>query len=114
MFRYHNPKRGLAVYVSLPTPQVGLRPPLGGAQRISAIWSEVARDQIEVIQVLSVYLCGAFVITLAVIGGAIMFSDPRNEGRPLTRVAFAVLAGALWPVVAVMALLSLVIVPLLV
>ncbi|MCH9761013.1 MAG: hypothetical protein K0U75_10210 [Actinomycetia bacterium] len=66
------------------------------------------------IQVLVTYLCGAFVIALAVIGGAIPLSDPSTEGRPLTRVAFAVLAGALWPVVAGMALLSLVIVPLLV
>jgi len=87
---------------------------LGGAQRISAVWSEVAREQIEVIQVLVTYLCGAIVIALAVIGGAIPFSDPSTEARPLTRVAFAVLAGALWPVVANMALLSLVIVPLLV
>lgn len=62
---------------------------------------------------LTVYLCGALVVTLAVIGGAIWFSDPPNEGRPLSRIAFAVLAGALWPVVASMALLSLVIVPLL-
>jgi len=64
--------------------------------------------------VLTTYLCGALVITLAVIGGAIRLSDPRTEGTPLTRVAFAVLAGALWPVVAGMALLSLVMVPLLV
>lgn len=63
---------------------------------------------------LTTYLCGALVITLAVIGGAIRFSDPRTEGRPLTRVALAVLAGALWPVVAVVSLLSLVFVPLLV
>ncbi len=63
---------------------------------------------------LTTYLCGALVITLAVIGGAIRFSDPGTEGRLLTRVAFAVLAGALWPVVAVMALLSAAIVPLLV
>ena len=114
MFRYNVPESSLPVHVSLPTPQVGLRPPLGGAQRISAIWRKVAREQIEVIQVLVTYLCGALIVALAVISGAIPFSDTSTEGRPLTRVAFAVLAGALWPVVAGMALLSLVIVPLLV
>ncbi len=63
---------------------------------------------------LTPYLCGALVITVAVVVGAIRLSDPRTEGRFLTQVAFAVLAGALWPVVAVMALLSIAIVPLLV
>ena len=63
---------------------------------------------------LATYLAGALIITVAVICGAIRFSDPQTDGKPLTRVAFAVLAGVLWPVVAVVALLSLVIVPLLV
>lgn len=46
-----------------------------------------------------VYLCGALATALAAIGGGIRLSGPRTD--PITRVGAAVLAGALWPVVAI-------------
>ena len=51
---------------------------------------------------LIVYLCAALATALAMIGGAIRFSDPRTG--PRTQFAVAVLAGAFWPVVAIGAL----------
>ncbi len=62
---------------------------------------------------LTVYLCGALITAMAVLGGAIRFSDPRSAAHPQTRLAVAFLAGALWPVVAVGALSLMAIVPLL-
>lgn len=62
---------------------------------------------------LTMYLCGALVTAVAAIGGSIRFSDPRTAVSPSTRVAVAVLAGALWPVMAVGALLLMAVVPLL-
>ncbi|MCH9769185.1 MAG: hypothetical protein K0U70_15470 [Actinomycetia bacterium] len=64
-------------------------------------------------EVLTVYLCGALIAAVVAIGGSIRFSDPRTPVTPITRVAVAVLAGALWPVMAVGALLLMVAVPLL-
>ncbi len=62
---------------------------------------------------LTMYLCGALITALAAIGGSIRFSDPHTGVSPSTRVAVAVLAGALWPVMAVGALLLVAAVPLL-
>ena len=62
---------------------------------------------------LTMYLCGALITAVAAIGGSVRFSDPRTAVSPLTRVLVAVLAGALWPVMAVGALSLIVIVPLL-
>ncbi len=63
---------------------------------------------------LTTYLAGALITAMATFGGVFWFSDPRTDTGPLVRIAVAFLAGALWPVVAVFALLSIVIVPLLV
>ncbi len=62
---------------------------------------------------LTMYLCGALITALAAIGGSIRFSDPHTAVSPSTRVAVGVLAGALWPVMAVGALLLVAAVPLL-
>ncbi len=62
---------------------------------------------------LTMYLCGALITAVVAIGGSIRFSDPRTAVSPLTRVAVAVLAAVLWPVMAVGALLLIAIVPLL-
>ncbi len=62
---------------------------------------------------LTMYLCGALITAVVAIGGSIRFSDPRTAVSPLTRVAVAVLAGALWPVMAVGTLLLMAVVPLL-
>ncbi|MCH9707927.1 MAG: hypothetical protein K0U70_15475 [Actinomycetia bacterium] len=62
---------------------------------------------------LTVYLCGALITAVAAIGGSAHFSDPRTPVSPVTRVVVAVLAGALWPVIAVGALLLIAAVPLL-
>jgi hypothetical protein len=50
---------------------------------------------------LMVYLCGALITAVAAIGGSIRFSAPQTAETPLTRVAVAVLAGAIWPVLVV-------------
>lgn len=62
---------------------------------------------------LTVYLCGALVTAMAVLGGAVKFSDRRSAAQPRTRVAVALLAGALWPIVAVGVLSLMAVVPLL-
>ncbi len=64
-------------------------------------------------QVLTVYLSGALITAVAAIGGSVHFSDPRTPVSPVTRLVVAVLAGALWPVIAVGALLLIAAVPLL-
>ncbi|MCH9667260.1 MAG: hypothetical protein K0U76_01050 [Actinomycetia bacterium] len=53
------------------------------------------------------------ITALVAIGGSIRFSDPQTAVSPSTRVAVGVLAGALWPVMAVGALLLVAAVPLL-
>lgn len=72
-----------------------------------------SHEQKGVTPVLTMYLCGALITAVAAIGGSVRFSDPRTAVSPLTRVAVAVLAGALWPVMAVGALSLIVVVPLL-
>lgn len=62
---------------------------------------------------LAVYLCGALITAVAALGASVGFSDPRTAVPPLTRGVVAVLAGTLWPVVAVGALSLAVAVPLL-
>lgn len=62
---------------------------------------------------LTMYLCGALITAVAAIGGSIRFSDPQTAVSPITRGLVAVLAGALWPVMAVGALLLVAVVPLL-
>lgn len=62
---------------------------------------------------LTVYLCGALIAAVVAIGGSIRFSDPRTPVTPITRIAVAILAGALWPVMAVGALSLMAVVPLL-
>ncbi len=62
---------------------------------------------------LTMYLCGALITAVAAIGGSLRFSDARTPVTPTTRVLVAVLAGALWPVMAVGALLLIAVVPLL-
>jgi len=64
-------------------------------------------------QVLTVYLSGFLITAVATIGGSVHFSDPRTPVSPVTRLVVAVLAGALWPVIAVGALLLIAAVPLL-
>ncbi len=54
---------------------------------------------------LTAYLCGAFVVAMMALGYAVWFSDLRTEASPVDQVAVAFLAGALWPVVAIGALL---------
>ncbi len=54
---------------------------------------------------LTVYLCGALVVAMAALGCAIWFSDLRTEVSPVDQVAVAFLAGVLWPVVAIGAVL---------
>lgn len=54
---------------------------------------------------MTVYLFGALATAMAAMGGAIRFSGPRTG--PLTRIVIVVLAGALWPVMAVGALQAL-------
>jgi len=62
---------------------------------------------------LTMYLCGALITAVAAIGGSLRFSDVRTPVTPMTRVLVAVVAGALWPVMAVGALLLVAVVPLL-
>ena len=50
---------------------------------------------------LTMYLCGALIAAVAVIGGSIRFSVPQTAETPLTRLAVAVLAGAIWPLLVV-------------
>lgn len=62
---------------------------------------------------LTLYLCGALIATVAAILATIQLADPRTSVSPLTRVSVAALAGALWPVVAAGALSLAVVMPLL-
>ncbi len=51
-----------------------------------------------------VYLCGALMTAVAAVGGVFRGSDPDAVVGPRTRALVAVLAGALWPLLAVGAL----------
>ncbi len=53
------------------------------------------------------YLCGALVTAVAAMGGVFRVSDPDAAVNPRTRAVVAVLAGALWPLIAVGALQAL-------
>jgi|GEM_PF-5284356 hypothetical protein len=50
---------------------------------------------------LTMYLCGALIAAAATIGATIRFSDLGTPVTAATRVSVAVLAGALWPLLAV-------------
>lgn len=50
---------------------------------------------------LTMYLCGALIAAAATIGATIRYSDSGTPVTALTRVSIAVLAGALWPLLAV-------------
>ncbi|MCH9728253.1 MAG: hypothetical protein K0U84_00965 [Actinomycetia bacterium] len=54
---------------------------------------------------LTAYLCGALVVAMAALGCAIWISDLRTEVSPVDQAAVAFLAGVLWPVVALGAVL---------
>jgi hypothetical protein len=56
---------------------------------------------------LIVYLCGALIAAAATIGATIRFSDPSTPVTALTRMSVAILAAALWPLLAVGALQAL-------
>lgn len=60
---------------------------------------------------LTMYLCGALITAVVAVGASIRLSTPQTAVAPLTRGAAAVLAGALWPVIAVGALLLIALVP---
>ncbi|MGD9622859.1 MAG: hypothetical protein AB7G47_22205 [Mycolicibacterium sp.] len=62
---------------------------------------------------LIIYLGCALVTAIAAMAAAIRFSDARTAPSPLSRLAVAGLAGALWPIMAVGVLSLMVIVPLL-
>lgn len=55
------------------------------------------------------YLCGAVVIAAVVWVAVSRFADPRVTSGSLTRVAGAVVAGAIWPILVVGALQALLI-----
>ncbi|MCH9732024.1 MAG: hypothetical protein K0U84_20515 [Actinomycetia bacterium] len=50
---------------------------------------------------LTMYLCGALIGAAATIGATIRFSGSGTPVTTVTRVSVAVLAGALWPLLAV-------------
>ncbi|MGB0972834.1 MAG: hypothetical protein ACPGVG_18030 [Mycobacterium sp.] len=52
-------------------------------------------------QMLTMYLCGALIAAVATIGATIRFSGSGAPVTAMTRVSVAVLAGALWPLLAV-------------
>ena len=90
---------------------MGHPPGLTVSNNTQAFGKRGSHDQKGVTHMLTVFWCGALITAVAASGASIRLSDPETAVTPLTRVAVAVLAGALWPVIAVGALLLIALVP---